>query len=541
MHMTPTRIIALLLLALLPRASSAADQKSAADAAPRPNIVVFFADDLGYSDLGCYGSEIATPNIDRLAEQGVRFRQFYNNGRCCPSRASILTGRYPAQVGVGAMIDGYAKWIRDAANRPSYDDHLSTATPTIAELLRDAGYRTMMSGKWHLGDRPAEWPVKRGFDRSFALIPGAMNYYGGESDGPRAPMALDDKEFVPPHDGFYSTDAFTDRAIEFLKEAKTKQPFFLYLPYNAPHWPLQADADEIAAYDGVYDKGWQKSRQRRRRHMINLGLIPETNLMAQMDRGNARAWDRMPEEVRNEWARRMEIYAAQITRMDRNIGRVLAQLDAMGAADDTLVIFLSDNGGAAEDPHRGKPDAVLGSRDSFWGYGRPWATVSNTPWRRHKVSMYEGGISTPAVVRWPAATPDDANGKIVDGPAHIMDLVPTFLDLAGAQPTAAQREQLEGRNIADMFRGESAPADRTICWEHEGNRAIRQGNWKLVELPDSPNGWELYDIATDRGEHYNLAAERPEVARKLAEEYNRWAERCGVVPWPEIRAKRKDK
>ena len=487
-------------------------------------------------------SDRLTDIFDRLADQGIRFRQFYNNGRCCPSRASILTGRYPAQVGVGAMIDGYAKWIRDAANRPSYDDHLSAATPTIAELLHSAGYRTMMSGKWHLGDRPAEWPIQRGFDRSFALIPGAMNYYGGESDGPRAPMVLDGEKFVPPHDGFYSTDAFTDRAIEFLKEAKTKkQPFFLYLPYNAPHWPLQADADEIAAYGGVYDKGWQKSRHRRRRQMINLGLIPETNLMSQMDRGNARAWDRMPDDVREEWAHRMEIYAAQVTRMDRNIGRVLAQLDAMGAADNTIVIFLSDNGGAAEDPHRGKPDAALGSRDSFWGYGRPWATVSNTPWRRHKISMYEGGISTPAVVRWPASIPADANGKIVDGPAHIMDLVPTFLDLAGAQPTDAERAQLEGRNIADMFRGESAPADRTICWEHEGNRAIRQGNWKLVELPDSPNGWELYDIATDRGEHYNLAAERPEVARKLAEEYNRWAERCGVVPWPEIRAKRKDK
>jgi arylsulfatase len=541
MIMTSPRIIGLLLLTLLVHVA-AADRIVADDNPPRPNIVVILADDLGYSDLGCYGSEIATPNIDRLAEQGVRFRQFYNNGRCCPSRASILTGQYPAQVGVAAMIDGYAKWIRDAADLPSYDDHLSAETPTIAELLSEAGYRTMMSGKWHLGQRPAEWPSARGFDRSFALIPGAMNYYGGETTGPRADMALDDQKFVPPHDGFFATDAFTDRAIEFLDETNERDdPFFLYLPFNAPHWPLHAPPEDIAKYDGKYDQSWQETRQRRRQRMIDLDVIEEMALMAPMDRGDVKPWDALTPEKRDEWARRMEIYAAQVTRMDQNIGRVLDQLDAMGVADDTLVIFLSDNGGAAEDPRRGQPNAELGSRDSFRGYARPWASVSNTPWRRHKVTMYEGGISTPVVVRWPVSLPADARGKFVDGPAHLIDLVPTFLELAGAASSEDQPNQLEGRNIASMFRGESMPADRTLCWEHEGNRAILKGTWKLVELANSPNGWELYDLAADRAEQHNLALEQPEVVRELADDYNQWAKRCGVLPWSEIQAKRKDR
>lgn len=522
-------------------------------AGARPNIVVILADDLGFSDLGCYGSEIETPNIDRLAERGVRFRQFYNNGRCCPSRASILTGRYPHQVGVGAMIDGYATWIRNAADRASYDDHLSHDAPTVAELLRDSGYRTMMSGKWHLGSRRAEWPAKRGFDRSFALIPGAMNYWGGESSGPRAPMALDDKKFTPPHDGFFATDAFTDRAIEFIDQSHTEtpdQPFFLYLAYNAPHWPLHAPAEDIERYSGRYDGGWQQTRLTREKRMHELGVTADNVEMAPLDRGKQPPWDELDPEQRREWARRMEIFAAQVTRMDENIGRLLDELEELGVADDTLVMFLSDNGGAPEDPHRGRPAARLGLRDSFWGYDRPWASVSNTPWRNHKLTSYEGGISSPAIVSWPAAVPAAAHGKFVDGPAHLIDLPPTFLHLAGSEPTGDEKQpnvdasttdeqspRFEGRNITEMLRGQSAPADRTLCWEHEGNRAIRKGNWKLVELAATP-GWELYDLAADRAEQHNLAAERPEIVRELADEYDRWATRCDVVPWPEITAAR---
>jgi arylsulfatase A-like enzyme len=507
--------------------------------AARPNVVVILADDLGYSDLGCYGSEIATPNIDRLAGEGVRFTQFYNQARCCPSRAALLTGRYPHQVGIGAMIDGYAKWIRDAANRPSYGDHLSTESPTLPELLRSAGYRTLMAGKWHLGYRPAEWPVKRGFDRSFALIPGAMNYWGIEINGGPSPLVLNDQSWAPPQDGFFSTDVFTDRAMEFVDEAKGKgQPFFLYLAYNAPHWPLHAPAEDVAPYKGNYDAGWQAVRQQRLRRMVELGIVPPDTKMAPMDRGRQKPWNELTEAQRQEWALRMSIYAAQVTRMDRNIGRLLGRLDQLGVAENTLVLFVSDNGGAAEDPHRGKPEAALGSRDSYWGYARPWASVSNTPWRNHKVTAYEGGVSTPAVVRWPAGVPAVARGKLVREPAHLLDVMPTVLGLAGARHAEAEGRRLEGEDILPMIQGRPGRAERMFCWEHEGNRAIRKGNWKLVTLAGAPGGWELYDVAVDRNESTNLAAVRPEVVKELSAEYDRWAERCGVVPWAQVTAKR---
>ena len=507
-------------------------------AAERPNVVLILADDLGYSDLGCYGSEIATPNIDRLAAGGVRFTQFYNQARCCPSRSALLTGRYPHQVGVGAMIDEYARWIRDAANRPSYGDHLSPDSPTLPELLRGAGYRTMHSGKWHMGYRPAEWPIRRGFDRSFALIGGAMNYWGGGSTGPRTSMALDDQPWRPPQDGFFSTDAFTDRAIEFLEEAKsTDQPFFLYIAHNAPHWPLHAPPEDIEQYKRTYDDGWLAIRQRRMRRMVQLGVVPERTAMAPMDRGQQRPWNELGDDKRREWALRMSIYAAQVSRLDRNVGRLLERLNQLGIADNTLMLFLSDNGGAAEDPHRGEPGAALGSRDSFWGYARPWATVSNTPWRRHKVTAYEGGISTPAIARWPAGIPLPAQGRLVREPAHLLDLMPTLLELAGATYPATESRRLEGQSILPMIRGEAGNTDRTFCWEHEGNRAIRKGRWKLVTLADAPR-WELYDIDADRAEGHDLAGMHPDVVRELAAEYDRWASRCGVVPWPEISAKR---
>jgi arylsulfatase len=500
-----------------------------------PNVVIILADDMGYSDLGCYGSGISTPNIDRLASQGVRMTQFYNSARCCPSRAALLTGRYPHQVGIGAMVDAYAKWIRDAAHRPSYCDHLSTESPTIAELLRASGYHTIMCGKWHLGERQNEWPVKRGFDRSFVLLPGAMNYYGGESKGPRSPMALDDQKFTPPHDNFYSTDAFTDYAIRFVDEAKQQdKPFFLYLAYNAPHWPLQAPEEEIAPYRGRYDAGWQPTRDARYKRMVQLGIVAETTGMPPMDSGKTPPWEQLSEARQHEWAMRMSVYAAQITRMDRVIGKLLDELAKLGVADNTLILFLSDNGGAAEDPHRTDASIPLGTRDSFWGYDRPWATVSNTPWRLHKVTAYEGGISTPAIAYWPAGIPQQARGTIVREPAHFIDVLPTVLELIGA----ARPENLEGQSILPMLRGEHGDPNRTFCWEHEGNRAIRKGKWKLVTLGASKDGWELYDMEADRIEGHNLASERPEIVRELSDEYDRWAQRCGVVPWSEIVAHR---
>lgn len=508
----------------------------------RPNLVLILADDLGYSDIGCFGSEISTPNLDRLAKDGVALTQFYNQARCCPTRAALLTGRYPHQVGIGVMIDDYAAAARTRANSPCYQDHLSTNSPTIAELLRSAGYRTMMAGKWHLGKRPEEWPVRRGFDRSFVQIDGAMNFFGGDSSGgPRAPMALDGQPFTPPHDGFFSTDAFTDRAIEFVQESVQKQPtkpFFLYLPYNASHWPLQAFDADIAKYKGTYDQGWQAMRKERLNRMIKLGIVPAGQEMAPMDRGNNPPWDQLSAEQRGQWARRMEVFAAQTEHLDRAVGRVLAELKRLKVDTNTLVLFLSDNGGAAEDPNRGDKAAPIGSRDSYRGYGRPWASVSNTPWRHHKVSAYEGGISTPLLVRWPAGIPAASAGKLVREPAHVIDLLPSLGELAGAKVPATPG--LEGQSIVSMLKGGKGNSNREFFWEHEGNRAVRKGPWKLVALGTSKN-WELYNVEADRIEAQNLAESQPAVLKELAADYERWAERCGVLNYSELTAPRTEK
>jgi arylsulfatase A-like enzyme len=514
---------------------TAAGSAGAAPSGPaRPNIVLILADDLGYSDIGCFGSEIATPNLDRLAQTGVRLTQFYNQARCCPTRAALLTGRYPHQVGIGDMIDDYAAAARNAANTPAYQDHLATNSPTMAELLQTTGYRTLMCGKWHLGKRPEEWPVRRGFDRSFVQIDGAMNYYGGDSkDGPRTRMALDDNPYTPPHDGFFSTDAFTDHAITFMRESASNapaKPFFLYLPYNASHWPLQARDEDIARYRGKYDAGWQMIRQARLKKMTELGVVSTSQNMAPMDRGNQKPWNELSDEQRREWARRMEVYAAQTEHLDRAIGRVLDELKRLGVEDNTLVIFLSDNGGAAEDPNGGDQSAPIGSRDSYRGYARPWASVSNTPWRRHKVSAYEGGISTPFVVRWPAGIAKAREGQIVREPAHVTDLLPSFLELAGAK---AGTNQLEGQSLSAMLRGGAGNTNRVFCWEHEGNRGIRKGPWKLVGNPSG--NWELYDLAADRTESDDLVALHPDVVASLKADYDRWAARCGVIDYATLK------
>lgn len=502
-------------------------------ATPRPNIVVILADDLGYSDLGCYGGEIPTPNIDRLAGAGVRFTQFYNNARCCPSRASLLTGRYPHQVGIGAMIDPYAKWIREAANTPAYSTELSKESPTMAELLRGAGYHAMMVGKWHLGNDKPDWPSSRGFDRTFALVGGAMNYYGSDTKGGPPLMELNGETYVPPKEGFFATEAFTDHAVQFLKEAKEKsadKPFFLYLPYNAPHWPLHARPEEIAKFKGKYQAGWQAIREKRYERMRELGVIDGSIEMAPMDRGNVKAWEQLTDAEREEWDLRMAIYAAMVELMDTGVGKVMETLREMGVEENTLVLFLSDNGGAAEDPHRGEPGAALGTRDSFWGYARPWATVSCSPFRYHKVTAYEGGISAPLVAHWPAGIPKDHNGQFVREPAHLIDLLPTFLDLAGAKPDASFKP--EGENIATMIKGGQGNPDRTFGWEHEGQRGFRKGKWKLVRLSDK--AWELFDMESDRAEQNNLAAEHPELVAELEAGYTQWADRVGVVAWEEI-------
>lgn len=524
-------------LSLLVLAGALFTPTAAVTAAERPNIVLVLADDMGYSDLGCFGSEIHTPNIDALASRGVSFTQFYNQARCCPSRAALLTGLYPHQVGIGAMIDAYAARQREVADSPAYQDHLSAESPTVAEVLRGSGYRTFMVGKWHLGKAPDQWPAHRGFDHSFVQINGAMNYFGSATDGKPEPMAQDDQPFVPPHEGFYSTDAFADHAIDYIHQAAVEpehEPFFLYLAFNAVHWPLQVPDAERKTYAGVYHDGWQTIRDKRLARMRELGIVPASQTMAPMDRGNAVPWAQLSDEARQNWEDRMEVYASQLEHMDRAVGRVVDALRANGVEQNTLIVFLSDNGGAAEDPNRGRNDAAIGSRDSFRGYARPWATVSNTPWRLHKVTAFEGGISTPMIAAWPAGIPGDKAHSLVREPAHLIDLMPTFLNLAGAPYSGTK--PLEGADITAMIKGNPGPADRTFFWEHEGNRAVRKGNYKLVMLSSSP-GWELYDESTDRTESHDLAAEKPELCKELAADYEAWAKRCGVVPWSTIKAK----
>jgi arylsulfatase len=356
-------------------------------------------------------------------------------------------------------------------------------------------------------------------------------------------MAIDDKPYTPPHDGFYSTDAFTDQAISFLEESvkgANAKPFFLYLPYNASHWPLQAPEEDIQKYRGKYDAGWQPIREARLKKMIRLGILPAGQKMSPMDRGNTKPWDELSPEKRKEWARRMEVYAAQTEHLDRDIGRVLAEIKKIGVVENTIVIFLSDNGGAAEDPNGGEKSAPIGSRDSFRGYARPWATVSNTPWRRHKVTAYEGGISTPFVVNWPGGIENTNRGKFVREPAHVIDLLPTFLELAGARSPPGGTIILEGKSIVTMLKGNAGDPNRTFCWEHEGYRAIRDGKWKLVEAAAPNSKWELFDIDADRIESNNLAATHPEIVGELKTKYDRWAVRCGVIDHRILQSRRAD-
>lgn len=513
---------------------------STTSAAPaKPNIVVILADDLGFSDLGCYGGEIRTPNLDRLAANGLRFTQFYNGARCCPSRAALLTGLYPHQAHVGDMVDEYARRVRENLNSPAYSDHLNPQAPTIAEVLRTAGYRTGMSGKWHVGYRTNEWPAARGFDRSFTVIEGAMNYYGfgmqhtGVITNP--PMALDRDVFLPPQEGFFATDAFTEFAVGFIKESsRAREPFFLYLAYTAPHWPLHARKETIATYRGTYGKiGWDKLREQRLGRLKQAGIVdPRWPLAARP--ANLPAWNDAPPSRQQQWDDEMSIYAAQVEEMDQGIGRVLEALKVTGRETNTLVLFLSDNGGAAEDPNRSLRSAVPGTRESYEGYGLAGAHVSSAPFRMTKKFTHEGGIAAPLIVYWPAGLHPSLRGKLTPTVGHLIDLLPTCLDVAGAdfpkQRNGTPTLPPEGISLVSEFSAiGTASRSRPLCWEHEGQRAVRDGKWKLVAAFNEP--WELYDLDADRTESTNLAPSHPELARELGAQYEAWAHRVGVKPW----------
>jgi arylsulfatase A-like enzyme len=498
-----------------------------ADRPSRPNVVLIMADDMGYSDLGSYGSEIPTPNIDSLATDGLRFTQFYTAARCCPTRASLLTGLYPHQAGIGGMVT-------PMFDSEAYQGHLNEKSVTLAEVLKSAGYRTLMSGKWHVGENRPHWPTDRGFDRYFGLISGAANYFDitkAKWEGTVRQMAMDDQPYLPPSDGFYMTSAITDRAVELLDEYGSEPPpFFLYVAYTAPHWPLHALPEDIERFLGRYEEGWDELREERYRRMIEMGIIDPAWPLTPRDE-EAVAWESVDDT--GEMDRKMAIYAAQIYRMDIGIGRILEKIRTLGKVEETLVLFLSDNGACHETGPLGfdrRDNGIpAGGVDSYMSYGRSWSNASNTPFRMHKHWTHEGGISTPLIVRWPAGIRE--KGGITDQVGHIIDIMATLVDVSGAAyPSRRHGEritEMQGKSLLPVFTGETREPHEYIFWEHEGSEAVRNGKWKLVA--QAGGEWELYDLQEDRSEMQDLSAEFPEITEQLQAKWEEWADQVGVV------------
>jgi arylsulfatase len=524
-------------------AGAAASRPSQA-AARRPNIILMMADDMGYSDLGCYGAEIATPHLDRLAKRGVRFRHFYNTARCCPTRASLMTGLYPHQAGVGHMVD------TGKPDMPGYRGDLNRSCVTIAEALKPAGYRTYMAGKWHVTpvtDSKHNWPLQRGFDRFYGTIHGAGSFYDPVT------LTRDNEPVEPDIRDFYYTDAIAGNSVRFIADhGKRAEPFFLYCAFTSPHWPLHALEADIAKYRGRYRDGWDALRAERHRRMIAMSLIERRWPLTPRDR-NVPAWKDAPHK---DWQqRRMEVYSAQVDRMDQGIGRILEKLTDLAIMDDTLILFLADNGGCAEEltssgrgrhfPARRRdggpvylgndPSRMPGGEDTYQSYGIPWANASNTPFRLYKHWVHEGGIASPLIAHWPAGIRKP--GRMTDQPGHLIDIMATCCDAAGARyPERYNGERitpLEGKSLTGILKDSRGPGPRELYWEHEGNRAIREGNWKLVSR--YPGQWELFDLEADRTEMNDLAARNPAKAAALQEKWNHWAARCGVEPWERVR------
>lgn len=564
--MTRLALAALFSLAFAP-------QLFAADPPKRPNIVVILSDDMGYSDIGCYGSEISTPNLDKLAAGGVRFTQFYNTARCCPTRAALLTGLYSHQAGVGHMMEDKGEKF------PGYRGQLNRSCRTIAEVLRPAGYGTYAVGKWHVTPQSGpnaekhNWPLQRGFDRYYGTIHGAGSYYDPSTltrdNTPISPFA--DPEYEPAT--YYYTDAIADHAVRFIGDHQkdhADKPLFMYVAFTAAHWPMHALPEDVAKHKGKYDVGYEPIRKARLEKAAKLGLIDAKQGMTP----GAREWDAVKDK---KWeATGMEVYAAMVDRMDRGVGKIVAELARTGRLENTLVLFLQDNGGCAEEmgrtpqPKKGHPnilrpakptlpplapDALLpggsvppqtrdgypvrmgskvypGGPDTYVAYGQGWANVSNTPFREYKHWVHEGGISTPLIAHWPAGI--SAKGELRRQPGHLIDIMATCVDLSGAKYPVALNDQpitpLEGKSLVPTFADK--PIDRdAIFWEHEGNRAVRVGDWKLVAKgPGGP--WELYDIKADRTEAHDLAAKHPEKVSELRQKWEAWAHRAHVLPWP---------
>lgn len=540
-------------------------------AAAPPNVILIMADDMGWSDLGCFGGEIETPNLDALANGGLRFTQFYNTGRCCPTRASLLTGLYPHQAGIGHMMED--------RGTDAYRGELSNRAVTFAEALKSVGYRNYMVGKWHVTrvvnpnamSEKYNWPLQRGFDRMYGTIHGAGSFFDPNS-------LVRDNELISPAadpqykpDLFYYTDAINDHAVRFIREHVDQddgKPFFMYVAHTAPHWPMHAKDADIEKYRGKFDGGYDSIRAARVERMRALGLIDPTWQVAPQDGGN---WA----DVKNREfeTRCMEVYAAMIDCQDQGIGRIVDELKSTGQHENTLILFLQDNGGCAEPMGRGvqstasatradspslatladdflQPNMIPkqtrdgypmrqgygvlpGAADTYIGYGRAWANVSNTPFREYKHWVHEGGISTPLIAHWPAGIGEKRTGEFVVQPTHLIDLMPTVLELAGAEYPREYRghaiKPLEGISLMPMFAGHEVKRQSPLFWEHEGNRAVRDGKWKLVSK--HRREWELYDMDADRTEMQDLLNQHPQRVAELVQQWQAWADRVGVMPW----------
>lgn len=505
----------------------------------KPNILLILADDLGFSDLGCYGGEINTPNLDQLAADGLRFTQFYNSARCCPSRASLLTGLYPHQAGVGMMTGDF--------ELPGYRGFLKNECATLAEVLGAGGYHTYLSGKWHVGKRG---PIDRGFDDFYGML-GGFGSFWDEELYVRLPKGRPQRSYEKGE--FYATDAITDHALDFIEDSRSDhRPYFLYLAYNAPHFPLQAPKEEVAKYEKLYEKGWDRIREERLKRMKQLHIVdddtPLTPRSEYWDRdrnisGINPAWDSIDPDRQKDLVKRMAIYAAMIDRMDQNIGRVIDNLRENGELDNTLILFCSDNGACAEwDPwgfddwqttsnflHRKKDLERMGNPESYHSYGSGWANASSTPLRLYKHYGHEGGISTPLIVHWPQEV--KRAGGIDHRPGHFIDFMATFVDVAETPyPEKFHGHSIlpmEGESMVPSFKDETAEK-RTLCFEHEQHCGIRQGKWKLSKIKE--RDWELYNIDVDRTEMNNLADDYPDVVKKMKEAWEEWANRTHVYP-----------
>jgi arylsulfatase A-like enzyme len=509
-------------------------------ASEKPNIVIIMADDMGFSDIGCYGGEIRTPHLDRLAAGGLRYTHFYNTGRCCPTRASLLTGLYPHQAGVGNMI-------RDQ-NLLGYRGQLNRDCVTMAEVLKSEGYWTAAIGKWHLtrydnpNDKAADrssWPLQRGFDSFFGTLPGGGSYFD--------PKGLTrDNDPTVAEDGFYYTDAISHEAAEVVRRAnQMHKPLFLYVSYTAPHWPLHALEEDVARYREIYAKGWDKLRTERYQRMVELGLIEKQWKLSPRD-DRVPAWEDAPDR---DWQiERMAVYAAQIDRMDRGIGQILEALRQTGQLDNTLLLFLADNGGCSEviAPRAlpdGDPEAQFGNREdvmpggpeTFASYGIGWANLSNTPFRKYKTLQFEGGVASPLIVHWPGGIDAGRNGSLIHDHAHLIDLMATTVDVSGSTYPRTFNgrpiQSMQGESLQPTFAGKSLVRDAPLFFEHIGHRAVREPRWKLVcRGPYAP--WELYDMQADRTELNDLAAQEPERVRQMVARWDTWADRARVKPWP---------